>query len=200
MTTRPFEATSRSRARTNRTRRAADAISTSTPPTIHRLSSCFEQLVHRCARGAERALRDLDRTRARPPIDTRSSSRTRGLSCFGAFRSIDRKLELRAYFDHGPATERLTVRVFHGLPRESFGGVVAERGLGPVPRFDARRRTRVRARALVPASKDSTGQRSGPAKYEYCGRTASRNHRRLPHAASLERRKRRALLVHSFVG
>ena len=134
----------------------------------------------------------------------------RRLSCFRPFRSIDRKLELHSYFDHGPATERLFVHDFPGLRCEFDDGKCAERELGAVPRFDALRRTDVRASALVASREDSTGQRSGPAKYAsprfrgagYAVRasTVSREKLRLPRAAFLERQRSRALLVHPVAG
>lgn len=200
MSTRELETRSRRIARTHRARREAERMSSSTPPCIHPFSQGFEQLVHTLANESNRALRDSNETRVRLSIDMRVAKKSHALSCFRPFRSIDSKLELHSYFDDDPATERLTFRDDHGLSCESFEFLVAERRLGPVPRFGARRPTAFLASAFSTAAEDSTGHRSGPAKYQRRAKFASRIHRRVPHAASFDCAGRSAFDIHSSTG
>src|SRR5436190_13281655 len=99
MTRRLSEANGRTTVRDDREGRDAVALCTPTPPPVHRLSPRCSQLVHRHVKTSDGEIRELERAVARPPIGTDDSRRTRRLSCFRPFRSIDRKLELHSYFD-----------------------------------------------------------------------------------------------------
>ncbi len=192
MTHHPLVAPSLSIDRADHTPLATDADRLRNPQSVHRFSRHFEQLVHTRVEVDARPLRDVERARTVPSIKTRDSLESRRRERFSTFRELDPKLELRSYFAHGLASSRSIVRhrrrliVARGW---NFDGERERRSFPSyaVSSFDARRRADFDSRALRPAAEDSTGFRSGPAKYHRRASSASRIFRRLSHASSQDR-------------
>lgn len=182
----------RSLPRSNVERTSSAAITLTIPPRVNVFSRCSEQLVHTRVEVEARSLRDVTRARNVPSIKTRATHETRSSGELSTFSERDPKLELHAYFAHGLATSLSIVRHRRRLRVEC--GSEFERGRGfrfaasySVQALDARRRAPSGPRTICASAKDSTGDRSGPAKYHVRAGSKPRAFGRFSRASSTGR-------------